>query len=373
MHSHTRVPDARKIAAVRANRIGDLVFALPALAALRNSYPDAEIVLLGGPWHAEFFGSRASPVDRAVVMPPVPGVGLEPGTPHDATRIPPFVARMREQHFDIALQMHGGGRYSNAFVRRLGARLTAGARSPDAEPLDRTLPYPSWQAEYFRLLEIAALVGADAAEVTPRLQATRRDLAESLAAVPRSAEPLAVVHPGATDPRRRWPAKRFAAVADALAERGCVVCVTGAGAEASLVNVVCARMRHTSVPLGDALSLGGLVGLLARAAVVVGNDTGPLHLAVALGTPSVGVYWFGNLYTCAPPTRARHRPLVAWQLTCPRCGADIIGAGCEHQGSLVESVSIEEVRDAALGLLAESQAEAPSTAWSSAAGGVGTA
>src|SRR6266851_7516846 len=76
-----RVPGVRRIAVLRANALGDFIFALPALEALRAAYPQAEIVLLAKKWHATFLQGRPGPVDRVVVVPPYPGVSEEPGTP----------------------------------------------------------------------------------------------------------------------------------------------------------------------------------------------------------------------------------------------------------------------------------------------------
>lgn len=66
---HRRLEDVRRIAVLRANAIGDLVFALPALDALRAAYHQAEIVLLGLPWHADFLAGRPGPIDRVEVVP----------------------------------------------------------------------------------------------------------------------------------------------------------------------------------------------------------------------------------------------------------------------------------------------------------------
>ena len=65
----------KKIAVLRANALGDFIFILPALQALKDSFPDVEIVLLGKKWHDEYLTGRPSNVDRVVVVPPYPGVG----------------------------------------------------------------------------------------------------------------------------------------------------------------------------------------------------------------------------------------------------------------------------------------------------------
>jgi ADP-heptose:LPS heptosyltransferase len=107
------------------------------------------------------------------------------------------------------------------------------------------------------------------------------------------------------------------------------------------------------------------MGILHRAALVVSNDTGPLHIAHALGTPTVGIFWCGNLVTAGILSRANHRPVTSWLVNCPLCGADIAsGRGltdaqrlCEHETSFVSLVPAEEVIEAARDLLEQTGAE----------------
>ena len=173
----SRVPGVRRIAVLRANALGDLVFALPALESLRAAYPEAEIVLLGRAWHRAFLARRPAPVDRVIPVPPG-AIGDEPQRMDDARR-KTFMDSLRAERFDIALQMHGGGRHSNPFVRAMGARLTAGPATPDAPPLDRVIPYVYYQSEYARCLEIVGLAGARPAGLRPRLAVTDADRADT--------------------------------------------------------------------------------------------------------------------------------------------------------------------------------------------------
>jgi ADP-heptose:LPS heptosyltransferase len=340
---------------LRANALGDFIFILPALEALKACYPEAEIVLLGKEWHAQFLSGRPGPACRVVVVPPCRGVGMEPGGEEDPEKLEQFFTAMAGEHFDLALQLHGGGRYSNPFTKRLGARVTAGLKTPDAVPLDRWLPYVYYQPEVWRYLEVAGLVGASPVVLEPHLTVTERDLAESLQVVEETECPLALLHPGATDPRRRWPAAKFAAVGDALAAHGTRVVVTGTAPEASLVADVVAAMHQEAENLCGCLSLGGLAGLLARCQVVVSNDSGPLHLAAAVGAATVGIYWCGNALMAAPPTRSRHRPLISWRLRCPVCGLDCTQGSCDHDASFVADVPVEEACGAVLTLLEATQ------------------
>jgi ADP-heptose:LPS heptosyltransferase len=353
--------EIRKIAVLRPNAVGDFVFALPALHALKHRYPDADIVLLGKEWHAGFLHGRPGPVDRVAVMPSMPGVGAPVGATCDEGEIDRFVDAMRAERFDIALQMYGAGHYSNPFLLRLGARLTAGARADGAPLLPRWVPYCEPNNRRLALLEIAGLVGAwpqsplPSLPPLPELTVTDADRLEAAAAMPAEApsggERLAVLQPGATDPRRCWPAERFAALGDRLAQAGMRVAVNGAAGEAALVDAVVGAMRHPAIGLAGVLGLGGLCGLLERAALVVSNDTGPLHLALALGRPSVGIFWLTNLIEGMPLRQSYLRAALSRQTRCPVCGQDNIATRCPHDESFVADVSLEQVLNLALSLI----------------------
>jgi ADP-heptose:LPS heptosyltransferase len=349
-----RVDGVGRIAVLRANALGDLLVSLPALEAMRAAYPGAELVLLGLGWHREFLEGRPGPVDRVVVVPPVRGVSVRDDEPAPADPPAEFLAAMRAERFDLGVQLHGGGRHSNPFVRRLGARVTAGLRAPDAEALDRWVRYVYLQPEALRYLEVAGLVGAAPVTLQARVAVTAADRAEANAALGPAGDrpgPLVAIHPGVGDPRRRWPAERFARVADALAARGATVVLTGDRAERGLTAEVAAAARRPLLDLAGRLCLGGLTGLLDRCALAIGNDTGPIHLARAVGTPTVAVYWVGNLLNAGPVGRRRHRAAVSWILDCPVCGVPALERRCPHDPSFVASVPVEEVAEQALDLL----------------------
>jgi ADP-heptose:LPS heptosyltransferase len=344
------VEGVRKLAVLRPNAVGDFVFALPALYALRQTYPQAELVYLGKSWHRDFLQGRPGPVDRAVAMPPVPGVGAPPDAAADALAVAAFVDAMHAEGFDLVLQMYGGGQYANPFVRRFGARVAVGARTPDAAALDRWVAYREPAPRRLALLEVAALAGARLRLPVPPLCVTLADRIEAARAVPPlPGERLVVLQPGATDPRRRWPAECFARLAALLAGQGATVAVHGSGAEADLVDSVAAQVpapfatQCSILPLAGKLSLGGLCALLERATLVVSNDTGPLHLALALGVPSVGIFWLTNLVEGMPLQPSLLRAALSVQTRCPVCGIDNRAVRCAHDVSFVDDVGLEEV------------------------------
>ncbi|HET9644255.1 MAG TPA: glycosyltransferase family 9 protein [Burkholderiaceae bacterium] len=354
--SAKRLEEVHRIAVLRPNAVGDFVFALPALVALRAAYLEAHIVLLARRWHREFLRERPAPVDEVIELPPVPGVGASPGEPADLERIDRFVAEMQSRRFDLALQMYGGGRYSNPFLHRLRPGLTAGLCTADAAPLDRSIEYRPWQNERLRLLEVVGLVGATPVDLAPPLAVIERDHAELRACIDLPERPVVVLQPGATDPRRRWPAERFAAVGDALAGLGAMVVINGDAAERALAACVAQAMHASAIDVSGSLSLSGLAALLERATVLVSNDTGPLHLADAIGTRTVGLYLVLNLITSAPLVGARQRHRFSIRTMCPVCGAENVHVRCPHDVCFIDDIETDQVIGLALEAFKESAA-----------------
>jgi ADP-heptose:LPS heptosyltransferase len=349
------VTDVGRIAVVRASALGEFVFSLPALYSLKAAYPGAELTLMGAPWHARALSGRPGPVDHVAVVPSMPGLRDGDCAPGE---LDAFLRWAAAEGFEIALQMHGGGRSSNPFVTALGARVTAGLRAPDASGLDRCVPYAYYQPEIFRCLEVVGLVGAAPVTHEPVFELTERDHAQARTVLGEPTRPRVVLHPGAADQRRRWPAERFAAVGDALAAVGVEVLVTGTGRERALVDAVCAAMRLPARPVVDELTVPGLAALLAGSALLVANDTGPLHLAAAVGTRTVGLFWVGNMINSAALERTRHRPLISWTIQCPECGADCTrSVRCRHAVSFIADIPVDEVVRESLDLLAAHRAE----------------
>jgi ADP-heptose:LPS heptosyltransferase len=357
MRPYSAAPDmVRRILVLRPNALGDFVFSLPALHALRDRYPDAHITLLGKPWHADFLRGRPGPVDDVVVLPPLPGIGAPADQPGDPAAGAGLSAALRALQPDIAAQMYGGGRYSNAFVGGLGAALTIGATAPGAAPLDRSVVYSEHGNRRLELLQIAALVDARPCIMPRELEVTDTDrLLATQALFPAPLERLVVVHPGASDPRRRWPAARFAAVADALAANGASIVISAGPDEATLAQELADHMRHRAVNLAGRLPLPALCGLLERACMIVSNDTGPLHLALALGRPAVGVFWLTNMIESCPLAQHLLRPALSFRVHCPVCGAENLHTRCPHDASFVDDVETEDVTALGLDLLHEIQ------------------
>ncbi|WP_297822293.1 glycosyltransferase family 9 protein [Segetibacter sp.] len=344
----------KKIAVLRANALGDYVFVLPALQALRETFPDAEIVLLGRQWHKEYLASRPGPVDRVVVVPLYPGISEREGYVPDEEVLSNFFAEMQREGFDLAFQLHGGGRNSNPFLLRLCAKTTIGLKTPDAALLDINVPYVYYFNETMRYLEVVGRVGAKTKDIQPHIAVTEEDIREARSVINDARQkPIAIIHPGASDVRRRWPGSSFAEVGDYLTERGFHVCITGLAWEREIVDAVINNMvyRDAVQDLSDKLSLGGTTGLLSFSDIIISNDTGPLHVARALQIPSIGIFWCANIINAAPMTTTLNRNLLSWTLDCPSCGLSSFKfneteSTCEHNRSMVAGVTVVEVKEA---------------------------
>ena len=351
----------KKIAVVRSNALGDFIFVLPALRALKETFPGAEIVYLGKSWHQDFLKGRPVPIDRVIVIPPYPGVGAAYDYPRDETQLDAFFAEMQAEEFDLAFQFHGGGGNSNPFTKRLGAKKSIGLQAAGAPPLDINVPYIMYFAEPLRYLELVSKAGAKTAFIEPEFESIPSDLDELKTIIPDyQSKKLVVIHPGATDLRRRWSPKNFAAVADFLIETGYTIIVTGSDWEREVTDAVIKNIEQKEHVLDfcGKVSLAGLTGLLAVSKLLISNDTGPLHLARALKTPTVATYWCGNVITSPPFSLSTNRTLLSWMIICPLCGKNITGpdsgknnTNCNHDVSFVDGISIDQVKIAAFDLL----------------------
>jgi ADP-heptose:LPS heptosyltransferase len=299
-------PDSIAVVRLRTG-LGDLLCTVPGLRALRRRLPRARVALVTFPEMAAVVDRMRPWVDELIAFPGYPGI---PERPPRRSQLARFFAAMRAREFDLALQMYGASAAARDVTERLGARraggfLAAGARDAGSSTC---IAYPAHEHEVRRHLMLMRRLGAepDGEGLEFPIRAADRRAARRLAARAGLTAPYALVHPGATSPSRRWPPERFAAVGDALAARGLQVGIVGAAAEAGVTRCVAASMRSPCADLCGLTELGDLAALLRDAALLVGNDSGPAHLAAAVGTPSVTVFLSGDPVRWAHDA-SRHR------------------------------------------------------------------
>ena len=359
-HVRDALGTAPKIAILRGGGLGDFLVTTPALRALRAVWPAAIVVLLTTPYLAPL-ARRYAAIDRVVLVPPYPGVVAGP---YEAGAATGFLAAMQAECFDLALQWHGGGRHSNGCVRQLGARLTAGFRTPDAASLDYALPYDERQHEVLRYLDLLALLGVPARGTHLDLPVLTSDrdavaaLGDALDLEQWAAGRLVAVSLGAADPTRRWAPEQFAAVVDVLLAEfdlpGVVVEAPAAqsGDAERFVRALACPAR--AVNLAGRTSLGALIGLTSRYRLLLTNDSGPAHIASALGTPSVVVFGSANPLNWAPLNRTWHRVVADWAAPCRYLPDD--GCASDSYPPCLQAVDRAAVLEAARGLLCQQEA-----------------
>lgn len=347
--------EVRSILAIRVNLLGDLLFSLPAVAALREAAPNARITMAVLPYTADLLRGTGA-VDRVVTVDVNgwrrPSAWLRGSAPREVMR---SIEELRSEDYDLAVSFYG--EVGSAIALASGAGLIVGYESegyPGA--FDIALPgyrYESGrhEAEYcmdlVRALGVAGMVQPAAIAADPLADKQVSAMLAKLGVD--EAEPLVALHPGALNmAAKRWLPDRWAAVADRIQEEvGGRVVLVGSSSEAPLADCVRREMRTRPLVLAGRTSLMELCSLLRRSSLFMGGDSGPLHMASSLGVPSVSVYGptdpantgpLGNLATVirgkAPcvPCYDLKRPATCWR-------GDLL---------CMSRISVEEVYEAAV-------------------------
>ncbi len=348
MHPLLASQPIRRIAVFRALVLGDMLCATPALRALKAAWPAAELTLIGLPWAREL-ADRLPAVDRFEAFPGWDGL---PEIAPDRAEQPAFLARMRAARFDLLVQLHGSGSIVNPLLASFGAVRVAGFAEPgdfSADPALHTV-WPKAGHEIERLLHLVDHLGIARQGLHLDLPVTDGDRQRLCEQVPEldtwADDGIVCVHPGAQLPSRRWLPARFAEVADRLAAAGLRIVLTGGANEAAIAAEVRALMSHPALDLTGRTDLFSLGALVERARLVVCNDTGVLHVAAAVGTPSVAVSSGADVARWAPLDTGRHR--VFWRdVPCRPCGH----RECPYSHECARAVAAGEVGDAAVAAL----------------------
>ena len=308
-----------RIAVFRALHLGDFMCATPALRALKQRFPAAELTLIGLSWNRVLV-PRFPYIDRFLDF---PGYYDLEEVPWDDRRTRRFLLESQDYRYDLAVQMHGNGRISNAFVAQLKARTSLGHRPADAgwpRLLSVELEDENDQRDdehVHQILRWLRLVGEVGATGSAQLEfpLLQEDREEAVAVAKRAGirldRPLVGINPGGKGLDKRWPAERFAEVADHLvAETGAEVAITGIESERGLAVRIARMMRHRAFVVAGETTIGGLAALMERMSLFVTNDTGSSHIAAALGTPSVTLFGPTDPAEWAPLDSNRH--LALW-------------------------------------------------------------
>ena len=295
----------KRIVVRGTNWVGDAVMTVPALRELRRLFPDAHITLATRPWAKELFADVEFLDDLLVFD--RRGIGS----------VVSQVSEWKKRRFDLAVL------FQNAFeaalipaLARVPVRIgyaTEGRRFL----LTNSLALPDWRSskhEVFYYLNIIAEVermflgSSGGIEdyrpetsllISPEREMAGRDLLSTFNL--NSDQRVIALCPGSINSRaKRWPAERFAALADLLIESKAQVVLIGSPEELDVSREVASRMKHEPVVLTGKTSLSQAVDVISAVDLLVTNDTGPAHIAAALGRPTLVIFGPTNPETTRP-------------------------------------------------------------------------
>ncbi|GAB4433791.1 MAG: glycosyltransferase family 9 protein [Chloroflexi bacterium OHK40] len=319
-----------RVLVIKPDHLGDLLLATPALRQLRAGLPTARIVGLVGPWSRRVWQGNPH-LDRLAEL-PFPGfergaMAAHPFRPY--LLLARYALLLRREAYDAALILRDDHWWGAALAAFAGIPRRVGHAHPLVAPfLSDALPYaPREHVARQSLDAVARLLGAPPS--TPAIIPTTfvpspAETAWAAAWVAANCGPgerLVVIHPGTGGPTKHWPAARWAAVGNALSLRpGVRLLLTGGPTEAPLVAEIAAQLLRSPLTLAGQTSVGQLAALLRHAAIVLGVDSGPLHLAVSQGVPSVHLFGPSDSARFGPWGHPERHVVLEAGLFCSPCG-----------------------------------------------------
>ena len=348
--------EARNVLAIRLDQMGDVLMTTPALHALRSQARDRRVTLLTSRSGAAL-APLLSDVDEVIVYeaPWMKSTDVRP----DATADLALIDRLRAANFDAAVVFNvctqssapavmlaylAGIPLRAAYVREKPyGLLTDGIPDPDV------MGSPALRHEVRRQLDLVAAIGAATDDERMRVDIQANSIARAWSMLAAHAiEPAernwAMIHPGSTAASRRYLPESYGIAAAALARRhGWRVVVTAAPSERELVDRI-ASVAPEVVRLDHPMELGDLAALISLAPVLIANNSGPAHLAAAVGTPVVSLYALTNPQHTpwAVPSR-----VLSHDVPCRNCLRSVCPMG--HHMCL-RGVAPEQIVEAALEL-----------------------
>lgn len=283
-----------RILIVRLGALGDIVHAVPVAAALRRAWPSAQIDWLVSAKHREIL--KYVPVlDRRIVI-------NDRGDADGGLSLTGAIAEIRRSRYDVALDLQGllksaviarlsgagqvvgfNGKYARESLARF---FYTGVHDPGGDGIYAPSETRHVVAINLGLLSALGIPAPDAAEFP--FTAPESAVADQMR--DRTGSRYALLNPGAAWPNKRWPPPRLAGLASDLRERhGLMSVVLWGPGELELAEEVVA-MSGGAALITPETAIGDVLALARHAAVMVSGDTGPTHIAAAVGTPLVGIY-----------------------------------------------------------------------------------
>lgn len=318
-----RASSEKRFLILSTTALGDTLWATPALSSLRRRFPDAFLAVLTSPLGKEVLENHPG-VDRLYVL-------KKP----EALSFFSLLWKLRKERFSTVFLFHVSQRLMVPLAALLGASEVIGSKGRQ-KGLDALLTKAIDAQGVHEIQRRLDLVGAPKTDLRPQF------FLRSSAPFPREKRKV-LLHPGAKDSYKRWPLAHFATLGQRLRENlSCSILITGNQSEILFMQ----RLKEAipgAVLAPPSLPLEEFAREIAKASLLITNDTGPLHLAAALGTPALGLYVPTDPKLCGPmpPAIALFRPP-----TCTPC----LGRKCKEPFCFFQ-IGVDEVFEKAQKLL----------------------
>ncbi len=345
------ISNIKRILIVRTDRIGDVVLSTPVITAVKKAFQDGYIAVMVSPITEEIL--TGNPYLNEVIV-------------HDKElkhrgfiQTLRFAKYLRKKRFDLALILHSTARV-NLLCFLAGIRKRVGyARGKMDFLLTDRLEYKKrlgekHESEYS--LDLLRSIGVKA-EMSPLVMPVDRDDEDRIADLLKENglkddERFAVLHPGASSVSKMWPEENFAKVGDLLIEsfRLKIVLVSSSG-QVKAGEGVRRSMRNRPVFLCGRTSIKELAALFKRASLFISNDSGPVHIACAVGTPVISIFSRNEkgLGPCRWGPIGMDTVSIHKDVGCVECLAD----NCNKGFLCLNSVTVKEVFEKAAELLSK--------------------
>lgn len=338
----------RRILICRTDRIGDVLLSTPVIRALRQAYPEAFLAMMVSPYAKEAVEGNPD-LDEVIVY---DKSGAHRSWPASIS----FSCQLRKKKFDLALILHPNVRVHVAVFfagipRRIGYDYKMGFLLTDRIPHTKPAGHKH-ELEYN--LDLVRYLGVEPKErmiympVKPAAEAWAENTLKCLGVGP--GDGLLAVHPGASCISKLWPVERFAEAAESLSRKyGLKVVVVSGPKDLPLADKVLSSLRVPAFSLAGKTTLSQLASILRRCRLLISNDSGPVHVAAAVGTPVVSI--FGRAQKGLSPARwapvAQNSRVLHRSAGCSEC----LAHECVKGFACLRAVSVEDVVAAASELL----------------------
>jgi len=300
-----------RILLIRFGSLGDVVLTTPAIRAARAKFPESHIAMVVGERSADVVSANPH-LDEIITF---------RRKAKALSEIRRVAALLRERNFDVSVDMQR--KFHSSLLAYLGkANQRIGYHNPGGLLCTVRVPDNGNKHSVDRNLDLLKPLGVTDADREPEMFVSSEDkdyanrMFEEKGLASKS--PIIGMFPGAGWRLRRWPAERFAAVGDMAAERfGASVVVFGGPGEADIVDMVVRNMKMPVVPMKDSMTLRQLGAMIGKCDLFVSNDTGPMHISVAVKTPTIALFGPGN-HVKFQPIGEKHA-LIRHNVPCSPC------------------------------------------------------